>query len=108
MRKWKLFSLIMFAMLSMMTNNLMAQQVPITGTVLSDDGTPLSGVTVAVSGTKQATVTNDKGEFTIKAKEGSTLLFSYVGYAGQKMKAKAGMEVRLTAGQSTEMGGVVV
>ena len=108
MRKWKLFSLIMFALLSMITNDLKAQGTPITGTVLSDDGAPLSGVTVAVSGTKRAAVTNDKGEFTINAKEGSTLLFTYVGYAGQKIKATAGMVVHLRAGESTEMGGVVV
>jgi len=108
MRNWKLFSLIILAMLCMITNNLKAQGVPITGTVLSDDGTPLSGVTVAVSGTKRAAVTNEKGVFTINAKEGSTLLFTYVGYAGKKIKATAGMVVHLAAGESTEMGGVVV
>ncbi|HEX3934662.1 MAG TPA: carboxypeptidase-like regulatory domain-containing protein, partial [Puia sp.] len=83
MRNWKLFSLIIFAMLCMITNNLKAQGVPLKGTVLSDDGTPLSGVTVAVSGTKRAAVTNEKGEFTINAKEGSTLLFTYIGYTGK-------------------------
>ena len=59
MRKWKLFSLIMFVMLGMITNDLKAQGVPISGTVLSDDGTPLAGVTVAISGTKRAVVTNE-------------------------------------------------
>src|SRR6185437_2185495 len=108
MRKWKLFSLIMFAMLCMITGNVKAQAVPITGTVLADDGTPLAGVTVAVSGTKQAAVTNDKGEFTIRTKEGATLLISYVGYAGQKVKASAGMTVHLVAGEASQMGGVVV
>jgi TonB-linked SusC/RagA family outer membrane protein len=108
MRKGTLFSLIMFALLCMITTNLKAQGVPITGTVLSDDGTPLAGVTVAVSGAKRAAVTNEKGEFTIQAKEGSTLLFTYIGYAGQKLKASAGMQVHLSAGGSSEMGGVVV
>src|ERR1700743_1416363 len=108
MRKWKLFSLVMLALLCMMTNNVRAQEVPITGTVLSDDGTPLTGVTVAVSGTKRAAVTNDKGEFTIRTKEGSTLLFTYIGYTGQKVKATTGMVIRLSAGGSSEMGGVVV
>lgn len=108
MRKWKLFSLIMFAMLCMITGNVKAQGVPITGTVLADDGSPLAGVTVAVSGTKQAAVTNDKGVFTIRAKEGATLLISYVGYAGQKVKAASGMTVHLVAGEASQMGGVVV
>ena len=108
MRKWKLFSLIMFVMLSMITNNLMAQTVPISGTVLSDAGTPLAGVTVAVSGARRATATDSSGRFTINAKEGAVLIISYVGYVNQKIKASAGMEVRLVQGESGEMGGVVV
>ena len=108
MRNWKLFSLIMLVMFGMITNNLMAQTVPINGTVLSDDGTPLAGVTVAVSGTKRATATDSSGRFTINAKEGAMLIISYVGYANQKVKASAGMEVRLLQGESGEMGGVVV
>jgi ferric enterobactin receptor len=108
MRKWKLFCLIMFVMLSMITNNLMAQGVPISGTVLSDDGTPLVGVTVAVSGTTRATVTDSRGKFTITAKEGAALEFSYVGFAAQRIKAAAGMEVRLSKGESGQMNDVVV
>lgn len=108
MRKWKLFSLIMFAMLGMMTNDLMAQRVPITGTVLSDDGTPLSGVTVAVSGTKRAAVTDNNGKFSIDARQGATLIFSSVGFTAKKIKAAAGMEVRLTPGESSQMEGVVI
>jgi TonB-linked SusC/RagA family outer membrane protein len=108
MRKWKLLSLIMFAMLGMMTNDVLAQQVPITGTVRSDDGTPISGVTVSVSGTKRATVTDNDGKFTINAKEGALLIFTYVGYAGQKIKATAGMEIKLVKGEASQMGEVVV
>jgi len=108
MRKWKLFSLIMLAALSMITNNLIAQQVPISGTVLSDDGTPLAGVTVAVSGTKRATVTDNNGKFTINARQGSMLIISYVGFTTQQIKASTGMEVRLAKGESSQMGDVVV
>ncbi|HVS97902.1 MAG TPA: SusC/RagA family TonB-linked outer membrane protein, partial [Puia sp.] len=108
MRKWKLFSLIMIAVLGMMTNNLKAQQAPITGTVLSDDGTPLAGVTVAVSGTKRATVTDNNGKFTITAGPNAILVISYVGFTTQRIKAAAGMEVRLSKGDSGQMGDVVV
>ena len=104
MRKWKLFSLIMFAMLGMITNNLMAQSVPVSGTVLSDDGTPLAGVTVSVSGTKRGTTTDDKGKFTIDVNKGAVLEFSYVGFTLQKIKAVAGMEIRLLgSGQMTDV-----
>ena len=105
MRKWKLFSVIMFAMI---TNNLLAQGLPISGTVLSDDGIPLVGVTVSVSGTSRATVTDNNGKFTINANGDATLQFSYVGYTTQRVKARAGMEVRLAKGESGQMAEVVV
>ncbi len=108
MRKWKLFSLIMFGMLGMISNNLMAQGTPVSGTVLSDDGSPLAGVTVAVSGTTRATVTDEMGKFTVSAKEGATLEFSFIGFARQKMKAAAGMEVHLAKAESGQMTDVVV
>jgi TonB-linked SusC/RagA family outer membrane protein len=108
MRKWKLFSLIMFVMLDMISNNLMAQGVPINGTVLADDGTPLPGVTVTVIGTDRATVTDSKGKFTINSNEGALLEFSYVGYSKQRIKAKAGMEVHLSIGETGQMQDVVV
>jgi ferric enterobactin receptor len=108
MRQWKLFCVIIFAMLSMITNNLMAQTVPITGTVLSEDGTPLEGVTVTVSGANRAVTTDDKGKFTISAKEGAMLAFSYIGYAPQRIKATDGMAVHLSKGDAAQMTDVVV
>jgi ferric enterobactin receptor len=107
MRKWKLFSLVMFATLSMITNTLMAQGVPINGTVLSEDGTPVSGVTVMVVGSDKVTVTDLKGAFAIMAKEGAMLEFSHVSYAKQRVKATAGMQVRLTM-ETSQMQDVVV
>jgi TonB-linked SusC/RagA family outer membrane protein len=107
MRKWKLPCLIMFVMLSMMTNNLMAQGVPIKGTVLSDNGEALSGVTVAVSGGSQKTVTDASGKFTITANKNAVLEFTYVGFITQTIKAADGMEVRLVRG-SAQLDDVVV
>jgi TonB-dependent SusC/RagA subfamily outer membrane receptor len=108
MRKWKLFSLIMFVLLGMITNNLVAQGIPISGTVLSDDGAPLAGVTVTVTGTTRATVTDNKGKFSINANAGAKLEFSYIGYSTQTIVATSGMEVRLSKGESVQMADVVV
>ena len=108
MRKWTLFSLIMFATLNMISNTLMAQGVPINGTVLSEDGTPLPGVTITLVGTDRATVTDAKGVFSITAKEGALLEFSYVGYSKQRVKAAANMQVRLSVGENGQMQDVVV
>jgi TonB-linked SusC/RagA family outer membrane protein len=108
MRKWKFFSLIMLAVFCMITNNLIAQTVPITGTVLSDDGTPLSGVTVQIGGTNKAVVTDNAGKFSINANANAILQFSYVGFATQKIKASSGMVVHLVKDESHQMEDVVV
>jgi len=98
----------MFAALNMITNSLMAQDVPINGTVLSEDGIPLPGVTVTLVGTDKATVTDMKGAFTITAKQGAMLEFSYVGYSKQRIKATTGMKITLTLGDNGQMQDVVV
>src|SRR4030095_6253649 len=53
-----------------------AQLKTISGVVTDESGNPLSGITVTVQNTKTATVTNEKGRYTINAATGSVLLFS--------------------------------
>lgn len=62
-------------------------QEPITGTVY-DIGGPIPGVTVRVKGTALSTITNEVGEYTIKAPPGSTLVFSYPGYENIEIKVQ--------------------
>ncbi len=58
-----------------------AQSKKITGKVTnSADGMPLSGVSVVVSGGSNGTSTDFDGAFTLNAKTGETLNFSFVGY----------------------------
>ncbi len=51
----------------------------------SKDGTPVSGVTVTVKGTKTATQTEADGSFKINAPASATLVFSSVGFAQQEV-----------------------
>ncbi len=53
----------------------------ISGKVTDNAGTPLSGVTVTVKNTSYAVVTNAAGMFSIKAKQGDVLVFSFVSFA---------------------------
>lgn len=53
--------------------------VTITGRVTDSVGTPLIGATVAVKGGK-ATITNDKGEFSIAANIGDQITISFIGF----------------------------
>jgi len=58
-----------------------AQPKPTSGTVVSsEDGTPLQGVTVTNSKTKERKSTNDVGYFSIVAEKGQELRFTYVGF----------------------------
>lgn len=58
-------------------------EVPVSGRVTSADGVGLPGVTVLVRGTSIGTATNSDGTFSLNAPAGSTLTFSFVGYATQ-------------------------
>lgn len=53
----------------------------INGVVTDSNGTPLSGVTVKVKGSTTATLTDDKGAFTLKVNSDKvTLLVMFIGY----------------------------
>ena len=58
-----------------------AQIIIVSGTVTdAKDGNPLVGCSVQIKGTSKGTITNMKGQYTIQAKKGETLLFQYIGY----------------------------
>ncbi len=58
----------------------------ITGKVIADDGTPITGVTVTVKGTRRGTSTNTSGLFSIQANKGDVLVFSSVGFITQERR----------------------
>ncbi|MFN0275289.1 MAG: SusC/RagA family TonB-linked outer membrane protein [Chitinophagales bacterium] len=82
----KIFLLTVACMLSFMLH---AQFRTISGTVTgSDDGQPLLGVTVVIEGTQSGVITDIDGKYSISTPaEGSVLVFSYIGYETQKIKA---------------------
>ncbi|MDP5091692.1 MAG: SusC/RagA family TonB-linked outer membrane protein [Polaribacter sp.] len=65
-----------------------AQEKTVSGTV-SDSSGNLPGVSVLVKGTKTGTETDFNGKYTIKAKAGDVLSFSYVGYKTSEKKVGA-------------------
>ena len=66
------------------------KQVTVTGTVMSDEGEKLSGVSVTVPGTRHAVVTDAQGRYSIKVAAGSSLQFSFIGYERQHVVATEG------------------
>lgn len=58
-----------------------AQQHTLRGTVKDVQGRPLSGVTVSLKGeTASTTLTDAQGQYSLSVKEGSTIIFSALGY----------------------------
>ena len=55
-------------------------QTNVTGTVKGDDGFGIPTVNVVEKGTSNGTTTDFDGNFSIQAKKGDTLVFSFIGY----------------------------
>ena len=67
-----------------------AADVPVSGRVTGADGAGLPGVTVLVRGTAVGTSTNSDGVYALNAPEGSTLIFSFVGFTTRTVVMTAG------------------
>ena len=79
MRVQKFLILFLILLLSFPLSAL-AQQQMIKGQVVDDKGETIIGATVMVKGSKDGTLTDIDGNFSIKCVKGSTLKFSYIGY----------------------------
>lgn len=75
MKKIKTFSLALSMLICFVT---MAQEKTITGIVSDSNGT-LPGANVVVKGTTRGIQTDIDGKYSIQAKEGETLVFSFIG-----------------------------
>lgn len=65
--------------------NVQAQQTKkITGTVVDATGEPIVGASVIQKGTSNGTITDIDGKFTLNVPSGSTVVVSYIGYAGKE------------------------
>lgn len=79
------------------------------GTVTSQEGEPLIGVTVQVKGGAKATTTDAKGHFTLNDIEvNAVLVFSYVGFETQEVKLGGRSNVGIVMVTSTQALGEVV
>ena len=76
-------------------STIMYAQEQISGTVVDETGEGVIGATVMEKGTSNGTVTDLEGNFTVKVKAGTTLVFSYVGYSTLEVAAVDGMRVEM-------------
>ena len=66
------------------------QNRKIKGRVVDVNNEPMIGVSVLEKGTTNGVITDLDGNYTLSASEGSTIVFSYIGYVTQEKKAVAG------------------
>lgn len=73
------FLLLLTLCLGLTGQLIFAQEKTITGTVTDENGMPIPGVNVVVQNTSNGTQTNFDGEYSLNARTGDVLTFSYIG-----------------------------
>ncbi|WP_316810703.1 TonB-dependent receptor [Pedobacter heparinus] len=77
--------LLLFVGIPLLFTQTFAQQITVTGTVTSSsDGLPIPGASVKIKGTQIGTQTKATGAYSISAKNGDVLVFSYIGSLTQE------------------------
>lgn len=80
----------------LLCTQLFAQQKTITGKVTSaDDGMTVPGASVKIKGITKGTQTSANGMYSIQAKPGDILVFSYIGLAPQEKTVGAGTVINV-------------
>lgn len=74
----------------------------ISGTVTDPNGEPLPGVTVIVQGTNNGTITDLDGKYSITAAQGSTLVFTFIGFDNQVVQVGAGSTYNVKMEESAQ------
>lgn len=79
-----------------------AQEKTISGVVTDQNGLPLPGTTVLVKGTTNGTSADFDGNYSIKANQGATLVFSFVGYTTKEVAVGTSNTINVTMVEDAE------
>lgn len=74
-----------FILMAGFSQNLIAQKISVTGTVLDDKGSPVPAASILIKGTSSGTVTDVDGRYSIKASMGEVLIYSSVSFLSQEV-----------------------
>lgn len=83
-------------------NQMIAQSLTISGIVTDTHKETLPGVSVVVKGTTTGTVTDFDGKYTITAKSGDELQFSFIGYTSKTVKVGQKKQIDVTLIEETQ------
>ncbi len=96
------FSGILTLLLAFVVQLTFAQEKTISGTVSDGSGLPLPGATVLVKGTSSGTSSDFDGKYSINADQGSTLVFSFVGYTTKEVAVGTSNSINVTLQEDAE------
>lgn len=96
--KGKLFSCLVLMFLSI---SMVAQKVPVSGTV-SDQTGPVIGASVIEKGTTNGTMTDNDGHFTLTVSKGAVIEISSIGYKTQEITVGAQTNFTVTLSEDNE------
>lgn len=96
--KGKLFSCLVLMFLSI---SMVAQKVPVSGTV-SDQTGPVIGASVIEKGTTNGTMTDNDGHFTLTVSKGAVIEISSIGYKTQEITVGASTNFTVTLSEDNE------
>lgn len=95
---------ILFLSLFFFSTIILYAQVNVRGKVVDPNGEALIGVNVIVKDTRQGTVTNYDGDFTLPVPNANSVLeFSYVGYKGMDVPLNGRRVLNVTMSEDTEL-----
>lgn len=77
-------------------------QRQIKGVVVDEQNAPVVGVTVMVQGTMTGAITDGSGNYQINAKEGESLVFSFIGYQTETVKVAAATTINVTLKEDSQ------
>jgi len=102
--------LVVFSFLLLGLRSSAQEKRTITGVVKDAAGLPISGVSVRVKGTRTGGVVSDEaGNFSIKATPDAVLIFSSIGYQGQEFHVVPGQRISIQlATDSKELSEAVI
>ena len=102
------FKMILTLFMALIVQLTFAQEKTISGTVSDENGLPLIGATVVISGTSSGTTTDFDGKYMLNANTGDVLNFSYVGYSDQNKTVGAASIINLSLQPDNTLDEVVV
>lgn len=88
-------TLIIYFLLILPFGQTVFSQTAITGTVLDAKGSPLPGVSILIKGTNTGTSTDFDGNYSLNAKQGDVLVFTYIGFVTQEIPVKEQRQINV-------------